>query len=1476
MPHPTRASCLLFIRLLFGTLALQAVLALPGAAHEISYGTDYTVAPTPPALVKDEATTFLVDFATPKDHADFCAATTPVALDAKAFDVDGGYSGAVTIPTAGVLDGPAWTIEMILRLPAATAASGKEVALGGWKNAAGDQLRLSIHPSSGPGWTLQAPARPGTRLFPFRFGATGGGGGATLAQAAADRWVAVTMGLDLAGRRGAAIVRDLDGHVLRKDMRFFQPASLGDEFVRALPEAERLAAIDRCWKDMLAASAGMPPATFTLGSDAVELRALRISNRFRPEIAYPQAVFERAEGRPHTAAEVDPARAVATTPLRRVGYGKRNAQDVPVAETAITLAPGDRVTMKLPSLPVGLYSCWLYGSVDPKGRTELDRVWRPAPMEFEVTNARKEQVGRGRLLLKQSLRPRFMQAFSFHVDEPGDFTATFTLLPRSRETVRLQQIDLVDCLAGLPDEAVKTEQRLGAGKPAQLAEIGAERRARDDLIWNAMPPLNVHTIHQPPPAWRTLPASVQLPAWDWAASLGRPRPSVETTIAPLTVIDPATQATLPPEQFVAGAPLPAPATLPAEWNDDGTGIFLAAADHSRLAGDMYATPRARLNLQRLAAFAGLVYSSAGGGTFGLPQKYLETGDPEVGHDAAMALVRLAYDWPALEYGVQDIRLCTHDPDLEFNQHWSYGRGGKLINWSWSADDTRELIESYDKIFPYIHGNRAFAAEVHRFIPWIKTPEDVIRLIDRQLVFASVRDVRRGFLAVNRDIEDMAGRVLGPKPATADLFDLTRQNADFFPFTGTYQEGYATGLSRSGCYYAPSFLCYALGSAKNAVAKSYSMLLLRKAGVTPVMDISDVDRYPKIRAAADFLVDMWVAGGFPFMVGDASGGPHTGRVAYRTLDRSSLEAAFAVTGDPRIAWILAHKHGVTDAEVLRAAAGRRDPILHNESRVVPDFGVLLEMNPDETDPTRKTGATFRLGIGRAHAHADYLDVNFFAMGLPVAVDLACRNEGKVTWSRPPAPWAFVHNHAIAHDTDNPKEAGGQDGEPWLRAFAPPLVRGSYTNSKGTQRLDRDLVLMEVGTSGTFYAFDVQRLAGGTTHTWCFHGCESDGLDLNVPMQDGSVRWTDRTLENTRKTGTATDVLQAVWTMTREPKDHPHTFQDGGVVEAVACEPTVLGDRYDAALPPVHVRATLLGQAGQRVLQGSPYSQQYQYCFPFLWVQGPAREPSVYPAVYEWYRGAEPVVAKAEVVGRDPLRVRVTTTSGQIDDYTSTPDGLAAVSRDAEGLRWAQVNGLAEFAAEGLSIKAATDTVRTTITDIDYRRRALTTKDPLPENPGIVVGSPDRWCWLQLQGRGTSFTWRDELLFHEGLLTGCTVTGSDAAVITTNQKVPFVNAGNRKAGAFTTTTEDGGWHFRSGRVVRRPAGATLSESAFTDANGDGLVNAKTWEIGLNDEVLVPADLTIRRTDRGYEVRTNVRVTGRVGDTAFTLEASPEWQQ
>jgi hypothetical protein len=1427
---------------------------------------DYPLRAVPPALTADAATTFLVDWSAPKTRADKAAGSGELALTGTTWTAGSGLSGPFTFQGPGNLDPASFTVELVLRF---RPGPGPD-ALGGWS--APGNYTASLKAS---GFQLSGQGGRAGRAGDFSLSQPFGVNGASAARDGLGQWLYIAFGADLdRGLHGSA-VRDVKGDLLNRLMRF----GWQDQVRLGGPadSPDRDGAEARAWAEMAAsvraaAQKGLP-STITLGSPRADILTLRISKGFRSDILQPHPdPIEKEALRTARAGDLEPLRVETNRVRRALGYaGYHNSATVSIPEESHVLKPGASATLELGVLPVGLYSLHLYGTIDPNGRTNLNRVWNPCPMEFEAVDGNGRQAAFGRRLLKQSFDPVRLQGFDFHVTTPGTYTATFRVMDSAKETARVQRVVFLDRLQGLPDAAVKTSQNLEPGRGGQLAELTEARKQRDTAIWGALPPLNVHLqVHDQEKSFRQPPAGI--PPSPWAAvsdfksgttNRASNHVAARQALAPLDLVNARTGETFSQADLLAGKP------LPGDRGDDGTGLFFTRAEFPTLPHDIYYAPRAVLLGTRIRYYLGLLGAGDNGGN-SLPALYAEAGDPETGHDAALALVRLAYDWPALEMNLHEQRLCTHSPDLEFNMAWSENRNGKYFYEGWSGANAASLLKAYDQVFPYIRSNAVFAAAVHRFVPWVNTPEDVIRLIDRRLVFASVRDLHSGLIRA-APVEDLAAQVLGPHPLTAPMMDLTRAWLELYPYEGTYQELYASALSRSGVYHIGSFMTYAFGSALDTVDKASMLAAARAKGVPLPLDLSDLRRFPKVRSAADFMIDMWVAGGFPMMVGDASGGPHSPAEAKKRLlaARPILGKAYSLTGDKRYAWLLANLCGETNAALLAAAAAAVDPILHNHSRVVPDYAAILEEGVGSSSLEEKTAATLRIGVGQGHAHSDYLDLNLFAMGLPLAVDLACRNEGD-NWSRPGAAWPFLHNHAMAHDTDNPRDAG-QEGDPWLRQFSPPLVRTAYEDASGEKRLLRDSILMTVGDTGACYMFDLQRLSGGAFHTWCFHGCESDGLALNSPMTPATNRWTDRLLEGTTYAGKAGDSLQAVWTMTRAPRTVEHRFNGGGAIKLVACEQAVLGPRYDAARPEANIRATLLGCSGSLVMQGNPYSERYQYAFPFLWVQHDGARESLYPAIYEWYRGASAVVERATLVSREPLTVNVRLVNGQSDTYTVTPEAFSAVSRDAAGVRWIKLAGAQDLREGELSVTLKPAAAEARITAIDYAARTLSVDRPLPANPSATIGNPGRRIFLKLNGSGTQFSWDDDLLAHEGRLTSVTVTGPDTVTLATSQPLFKAGLGNRKPGGYTVVSEDGAWHFRDGKVIRRPAGGVLAETVFTDANGDGFVNVKTYEIGLGDMVDVPSAATVERTASGYRILANAEIDLRIGSVSLRGDAT-----
>jgi|GEM_PF-5522561 len=1421
---------------------------------------DYRVKAVVPELAADKQTRLLIDF-TDKRHPVVKARGSKTLIDNQTtVGKDGGTTGTFKVAVPGNFDPGRFTIELILRIPEGSQGQ-YNTTLARWHVAHNysamirmDQLRID------------GPGNVAGRNKPFQLSCPYANNGWSISRQATGQWVYLAAGMDLEKQVARAVVRDMSGKILFERMEMIgigEPTGVKDKFDAA-----------RLWREMAGSVATSlktgKPSEITFGHPSIELRKVRISDSYREDVLSLDAEIPSEGATQWLPTDLDSKRTESETVSRLLGYsGYRNGLSFPVTERFIPLsANSDPIVIPLKDMKIGLYTLFLHGTISPLGRTKLDRVWKPCPMEMVLLDKSGKRVGYGKLLLKQSLRPRRMQGFHLHINEPGDYTVKLQLTDKAQETARILRIVLVDQLAELPNIAIKSQQTFErAAVPMQrLSSLDDARLARDRDIWSAMPPLNLHLqVHGQTKVFAAPPSAAKLDQWQTKVFAGkRGYAWGQHAIAPLDFVNTQTKKVFTQEQILNGEPWPGP------YSDDGTGIYFTQSEFPELKHDVYYTPRASLLGRRAWLFVGLLGAHDYRG-LSLPAKYFKSGDANTGHDAAMAMVRVAYDWPALEMNLHEIRLCTHSPDLEYNSDWSKNRNGKYFYQGWSGNMLVDFMVAYDQVFPYIKDNQVFADAVNKHIPWIKTPNDVIAFLDRHLVFAGVRDFNRGLISA-APIEDYAAKLLGPHAATEVFYDLTRQYAKIYPFRGTYQELYGSALSRSGSYHIGSFLVYALGSASETVLKARTIGDAKKLGVNLKMDLSDVDRYTKVRAAGDFMLNMWVAGGFPFMVGDASGGTHTPPFAAKRIGmiKDGVRAAFDLTGNSKHAWVLQHILDDTSPEVVAAAKNQRDPITHAESRVVADYGAIIELGVNETDITKKTAATLRLGTAQGHAHSDYLDLNIFAMGLPMSVDLACRDEGN-HWSRPGASWAFLHNHAIAHADENPRQAGAQSGEPWLKTFAPPLVRARYVNQQGDVQLDRDVLMMSVGDTGQYYAFDLQRLTGGKMHTWCFHGCESEDVVVNTTMSPQTVRWIDRTLRGSHKVGRAPKVLTATWTMTRNTDEHPHNFKGGGVIKTVAAEPSILGERYDPSLPPARIRATLLNCEGDTVLQGSPFSQPYSYAFPFIWVQRNALEgdaPSVYPAIYEWYRGDQPIIAEAAVIGRSPLVVRVVTTTGQTDTFTVTPNGVSAISRDANGVRFVQMNGLSTLQAEGVSLGADRNRYEATITSIDYASRQLTVDRDLPENPAVSIGNDGRQIHLELTGKGRTFSYAHDLLVHEGLLTSINILDDKIIELQTNQRLFHGDKGNRKLRAFAVTNEDHTWAFRGfgkGTVIHRPNGAHLNKDVFTDANGDGRINVKTYEIGVGDTVTLPANVIIRRSGDRYEIQGNVSVSGRVdGET------------
>ncbi|HUT57771.1 MAG TPA: hypothetical protein VNA25_07950, partial [Phycisphaerae bacterium] len=484
-----------------GVVAIAALSAIQRAASAAVQqewrDPGYGIKPAPAKFEADADTTFLADFSAGRLKV-LSAAGEPAARCADPELVpNGGVKGQVEIPGGANLRPDCWTVELLLRVPPGLERA-EAIPLLSWRVGKAAAARLVMTQGSTQG-TVQ-----GTGGVRFRLAASVGGNGHAIQRDAAGQWVYLAWGVDAATGRANLIARSPEGDVLATLMDFASPGCfrLADQAPQGQPAA--------------AALASARVESIVLGCPQVEIKRVRISNVFRDSVLYlqPERALKQGAMQVFTADQLAPERAVVRTVQRRMGYpgGSPHYVTATMNEAVLPLSAGAApFGIKLKGMKIGLYTLYVYGQIAPKGSKDLDRVWKPCPLRFQLRDAGGAVTTYGNLLLKQAFFNRLMQAYHFHVDRPGDYTAAFEISPRAMETAEITHMVLADRLAGLPDEAIKCEQVLAKGAATRLTELTEERRSRDEMIWNALPPLNLHLqVHSQVAEFREPPASARV------------------------------------------------------------------------------------------------------------------------------------------------------------------------------------------------------------------------------------------------------------------------------------------------------------------------------------------------------------------------------------------------------------------------------------------------------------------------------------------------------------------------------------------------------------------------------------------------------------------------------------------------------------------------------------------------------------------------------------------------------------------------------------------------------------------------------------------------------------------------------------------------------------------------------------------------------------------------------------------------------
>ncbi|MGD0094183.1 MAG: hypothetical protein ABSE73_30110, partial [Planctomycetota bacterium] len=1062
------------------------------------------------------------------------------------------------------------------------------------------------------------------------------------------------------------------------------------------------------------------------------------------------------------------------------------------------------------------------------------------------------------------------------------------------------------------------EGRRDAGAPT---EAPAARLARDELLWSAFPRTNAQpgTIFgmggdDDKSNWPNFGAGgktkdvLEAECGKWiTAPVDNPK-GVLMENKKLEQLQALASGVYTLDDLRAQRPLPDPYP----YKDDGAGVYTPpqpgqAAQNWHPVGDAVR--------DRIRAYFGLLEAKTG--------SYVSSGSAADARDAAILLCRAAYEFPTLD--------CANALSSFIVQPGAYGRDLRCRQREthhWPCD--LETVVSYDRLFGFIQNDDDLAKSLGRFIPWVHAPQDVIQLLDVYLVqHLAKRYLRYQNTWGNEPAAVMkAATVLGDPAVTDPIMEWLFHRTWVYPQTPTgYPELLVTGKDRSGVSYIGSYF-YAMGA--EATAEGELFEVYRRAGGSAKYDLSDRAQFPKMESALYWQFGARMAGLYYPRIGDVTG-PDKGYGAWLDSHEQPVRRGWRWTHDPAFAFLLKHYYGKkteTAAEwgEIEAAAARvqRAPWLENRSRFIPNWCSVLETGLEYDDFRFRRAAMLRIGYGRGHSHADMLDLQIYAHGYPATIDGGQRGG----YSQPGDAAEFVHNLvtveegavgagwlAVLSDMGGARymraERHAPEGKPYRRQVALLDVdEGQGAKPLTPAQLKPEFKLDPKVVTPNSYIFDVVRVSGGKTHTYCFHGPVDHELKTNLPQL---APWEQMTaldkkfLGEFRKTqrsfaADAPDVLQADWALLRV-----------GPGSEQSLAPAIWNPDSPRKMTRLHV----LGQQGARVLAGWLDCHQWKYGFTNLYVQrrSAAEQESVFPALIEPYVG-EPFIVERRLLdvpdnepdARRAVAVEIKTKNGHTDicfadgrpEKTRRAGPLevagefAFYSVDAEGLRLASITGGTRLAAPEVILRPVAAERSGKVVQAEPNARTMVLDTPWPA--GLLarrtfeVGVPGHWtaytikdvkpapngCALLVDGGADYYRSRVLEMDTATATVQCAIAlsgkglGLDQGWVASNEaRTKFWRAqylgGSRDdsryafklTGALPPTPSRGGEGDR-GRV------------APEDFGPDGALCL--WEYGVGDSVRQSTFASLRRVEPGvFQLEADVEVA--VGLRAAALEISAD---
>jgi hypothetical protein len=1184
----------------------------------------------------------------------------------------------------------------------------------------------------------------------------------------------------------------------------------------------------------------------------------------------------------------------------------------------IRCSPGRPVLkLDLGELGPGLYVLRVIGAVDKKDI----RPWhRPIFVALRVNDGLTGETSTHRV--RASYNDEFYSVAEIYFDAPEKraYGAELFVEAGSMADLLVQCVTLDDALAGCVRGAVKQRAALHDPNPAMAEARGTaatpERLARDAALWRALPPHNMRgaqcnldgaappgtrggaagkddkAIAEQSGAWTRVNCGIQGPVY--AARFTR-----DPKLYNVYLVNKKLDLTYTVDDLWQGKPLPDP--FP--FKDAGGGLYTPdAADPAQ--GQMFA-PIGIETQERLRAYWWLALNGL--------NIYRNSGDKEALRDAAVALVRFAHRFPSIDtsyclyFGLREDGPAGKDNAQKQRMTTAY--------WMGHYEEYLGPIRVYDGLFEYIQGNEDLARSVSRFVPWVRSSADVVALVDSYLVQTlAKRILRYHYHDIPGAIATVAAVCGDPKvsdPWMEWLF--TREYFYPLPLTGI-QDISISGTDRYGCEYTGA--TFYAGEGAYSMAEDMQPYL--RAGGDAKYSLHGYSRKPVDHALWHTLA---IVGGAELArIADVSGPDKAPGRGFGTVAGVARDG-WEWSGDPRFAWALKNLSGrrrESDAEWARieaaAALVKRAPWLDLRSRAVDNWFGALEAGVEHDDYRFRRVAYLRTGIAQGHNHWDTLDLQFMMHGLPMTIDGGQRSG----YSKPNDRFTRTHNTV---EVDAGHSGSGILTYSWIANIADgegARYMAAETLPPGTTRLyRRQVALLDVDAGGgskplslaqlqlksplpagpatpSSYLFDVFRVAGGTVHSYGFHGPVNDDFTSNLrnvravphvrpvpglPAGEAEMLGIFEQLPEMKFGGDAPDVLEATWRYKRT---------------GVGSEQAMLGANFDAASPMKYTRLHLFDSAGLRALRAEVNCTHnpIHYHFTQLMVLRKGQDlETAFAAVIEPYAG-EPLITGRRaltVAGNDSdaqraVAVEVTTRNGHTDlcfadgrpEKTRVIEGtglrvaaeFAYLSVDKEGVRQASISGGTLLQTPAVTLSVARRERTAAVIGADYARRALVTDAKWPAAARgrlIEIGTPQHRAAYHVveiadDPKGSRLTLdsgADMVRTRVTRVAPGGVVNADLSGTIRKRGTSNWVASNESCTRFWRAAPQGGGFTLTGAPV-----------AAEDFQPSGVL--RLWEYGIGDTLRQSTFVNLRRVEGGWEAQGDVDVEITLAGKTRTITA------